>query len=152
MSETMASAGGPITMTSIGVVRRAFDNPDSVVGREATIEELRAERVAIVVEARYADGLLGLEPGADILVLCHLDRADRDLLQVHPRGDTNRPMRGVFATRSPARPNPISVTSARLLDIEGATLSVIGLDVLDGTPVLDIKSHSQYFDEPYTEG
>ena len=152
MSENQGSAGAPITMTSIGVVRRGDGGVKSALGRETIIEELRAEPVSIVVDARYADGLLGLEPGGDILVLCHLDRADLDVLQVHPRGDTSRPLRGVFATRSPARPNPISVTSARILDIEETTLSVIGLDVLDGTPVLDIKAHSAYFDEPYAGG
>jgi tRNA-Thr(GGU) m(6)t(6)A37 methyltransferase TsaA len=149
MSNTMEGANASIEMVALGVVRRLVDGVESVSGREASIEALRAEPVTLVLNERYADGLLGLESGADILVLCYMDRADRVLLQVHPRGDTSRPIRGIFATRSPARPNPISVTSARVLDIDGTTLHVIGLDAMDGTPVLDIKSHSRYFDEPY---
>ena len=66
-------------------------------------------------------------------------------------GNMDNPLRGVFATRSPARPNPIAVTSARVLRIEGHVLQVVGLDALDGTPVLDIKSYAKTFDTPYGE-
>jgi L-fuculose-phosphate aldolase len=95
------------------------------------------------------DGLLGLESGDDVIVLCYFHRAERDVLQVHPMGDPGRPLRGVFATRSPARPNPIAVTSTRIERIEGNVLHVVGLDALDGTPVVDIKSYAETFDTPY---
>ena len=114
-----------------------------------TIPELQAQPTQIVIDPQYADGLLGIEPGSDLLVLYFIDRARDDVLQVHPRGDFSRPLRGVFATRSPSRPNRIGLTSIRVLAVNGTTLDVIGLDALDGTPVLDIKSRSDTFDLPY---
>jgi tRNA (Thr-GGU) A37 N-methylase len=72
-------------------------------------------------------------------------------LQVHPRGDLDRPPRGIFATRGPARPNPIGLSSARVLAIAGTTINVVEPDVPDATPVLDIKPQSPYFDEPFRE-
>jgi tRNA-Thr(GGU) m(6)t(6)A37 methyltransferase TsaA len=65
-------------------------------------------------------------------------------------GDPNNPLRGVFATRSPTRPNPIAVTSARIQRIDDNVLQVVGLDAVDGTPVVDIKSYAESFDTPYT--
>ena len=151
MSEANQGDTPTISVSPIGIVRRHANGAESALGPESTIEALRAERVSMIVNARYVAGLLGLEAGADILVLCYLDRADREILQVHPRADESRPLRGVFATRSQMRPNPVSVTSARVLAIEGTTIEVVGLDVLDATPILDIKSHSAYFDEPYRD-
>ena len=75
-----------------------------------------------------------------MLILYWLDRADRSRLQVHPRGDRSRPLRGVFATRSPHRPNPIAVATVEILEVRGTRFRVRGLDALDGTPLLDIKS------------
>ena len=72
-------------------------------------------------------------------MLTWLDRADRDVLKVHPRGDPTRPLAGVFATRSPHRPNPIGLHRVEVLGIEGTEIRVRGLEALDGTPVLDIK-------------
>jgi L-fuculose-phosphate aldolase len=112
-------------------------------------KDLRARPARLVLNPQVTDGLLGLEPGSDILVLAYFHRADRDVLQVHPRGNLDNPLRGVFATRSPARPNPIAVTSARIEHIDGNVLHVVGLDALDGTPVLDIKSYAEAFDTPY---
>ncbi|MFR9779856.1 tRNA (N6-threonylcarbamoyladenosine(37)-N6)-methyltransferase TrmO [Micromonospora sp. MS34] len=89
--------------------------------------------------AAYAPALRGLRAGADVLVLTWLDRADRDVLVVHPRGDTSRPETGVFATRSPHRPNPVGLHRVRILDVDGSRVRVTGLEALDGTPVLDVK-------------
>jgi len=80
-----------------------------------------------------------LEVGTDVIVLTWLDRADRDTLVVHPRGDEQRPLRGVFSTRSPDRPNPIGLHRVRILAIEDTTIRVQNLEALDRTPVLDIK-------------
>ena len=148
----------PMTLVPIGVVvREPADAPAPGVDAgssqaercHASIEALRVQPVRIIIDPYYADGLLGIEAGSDILVLCYFDRAARDVLQVHPRGDRTSPLRGVFATRSPSRPNPIGVTTAHVLRIDGLTLEVMGLDALDGTPVVDIKHHSAYFDQPY---
>jgi tRNA-Thr(GGU) m(6)t(6)A37 methyltransferase TsaA len=86
-----------------------------------------------------ADGLRDLEPGAEMLVLTWLDRADRDTLVVHPRGDLTRPATGVFSTRSPDRPNPIGLHRVTILEVDGTRVLVRDLEALDGTPVLDLK-------------
>lgn len=139
----MSHKNAMIECRPIGHVERQED------GADRSGRALRRQTVRIVLDPALTDGLLGLEPGSDVLVLCYFDRAGRDVLQVHPRGDKDRPLRGVFATRSPVRPNPIAVTSARILRIDDNVLTVIGLDALDGTPVLDIKSYAEAFDTPY---
>jgi L-fuculose-phosphate aldolase len=75
-----------------------------------------------------------------------MDRADRGRLKVHPRGREELPERGVFSTRSPHRPNPVSLHTVTLLSIEGNVLRIRGMDAIDGTPVVDIKSHSPELD------
>jgi len=85
------------------------------------------------------EALLGIEPGDDLLVLTWLDRAARDTLRVHPRGNPENAIQGVFATRSPDRPNPIGLHRVKVLAVEGARIRVNNLEALDGTPVLDVK-------------
>jgi tRNA-Thr(GGU) m(6)t(6)A37 methyltransferase TsaA len=84
-------------------------------------------------------GLTGIQPGDQLLVLTWLHLAQRDVLQVHPRGDLNRPLTGVFATRSPDRPNPIGLHRVSVLDVREQRLRVSPLEAIDGTPILDIK-------------
>ena len=93
----------------------------------------------IEVDARYADGLKDLETSSHIIVLDWMDRAPRNLVLQTPRhyGET----RGVFALRSPARPNPIALSVVELIAIDGPRLQVRGLDCLDGTPLLDLKPY-----------
>ena len=93
----------------------------------------------LVVAEEYRDAFLGLEPGQKILILYWMHLAEKDLLQVHPRKDYSRPLRGVFSTRSPQRPNPIAADTVEILEIQGTVIRVSGLDALDGTPLLDIK-------------
>jgi len=135
-----------ITLTSIGYVSRDVVAPSG----SDKIAALRAETVRVVLAPRFVDALLGVEIGADLVLLTYFHLASRDVLQVHPRGDRARPLRGVFATRSPARPNPIGLVTARVVRIDGSVLWVRGLDALNGTPILDIKSYSEGFDQPYT--
>jgi tRNA-Thr(GGU) m(6)t(6)A37 methyltransferase TsaA len=85
------------------------------------------------------DALRGVEPGDSLLLLTWLDRADREVLVVHPRGDASRPPTGVFATRSPHRPNPIGLHRVSVLQVDGLKLRVSGLEALDGTPIVDVK-------------
>lgn len=80
-----------------------------------------------------------LAVGAEVLVVTWLDRARRDVLAVHPRDDLDRPVVGVFSTRSADRPNPIGLHRVRVLVIDGSRVRVSGLEALDGTPVLDVK-------------
>ena len=93
----------------------------------------------LVFEEPVLEGLLGIEPGDDLLVLTWLDRAARETLRVHPRGNPANAIQGVFATRSPDRPNPIGLHRVKVLAVEGARIRVNNLEALDGTPVLDVK-------------
>ena len=88
---------------------------------------------------QYQEGLDGILPGQTIVVLFWLHKSTRNILQVYPRGDRSRGLRGVFATRSPARPNPIAISELKVQAVHGNRLEVSGLDILDGTPILDIK-------------
>jgi tRNA-Thr(GGU) m(6)t(6)A37 methyltransferase TsaA len=93
----------------------------------------------VVFEPNMGEALDGLAAGDDVLVLTWLDRADRDVLRVHTRDDRSRPTSGVFATRSPDRPNPIGLHRVRVLEVDGLRLRVRDLEALDGTPVVDVK-------------
>jgi tRNA-Thr(GGU) m(6)t(6)A37 methyltransferase TsaA len=93
----------------------------------------------LVFEPAVGEALDGIRAGDDILVLTWLDRARRDVLRVHPRGDLSRPEQGVFATRSPDRPNPIGVHRVRVLAVDGLRLRVAELEAVDGTPIVDVK-------------
>jgi tRNA-Thr(GGU) m(6)t(6)A37 methyltransferase TsaA len=92
------------------------------------------------IDPRYAAGLAGLAVGDDLLVLTWLHLARRDTLSVHPRGDRENPRRGVFTTRSPHRPNPIGLHRVQIVAIDGRRVLVRGLEAVDGTPVIDLKS------------
>jgi tRNA-Thr(GGU) m(6)t(6)A37 methyltransferase TsaA len=94
----------------------------------------------IAFEPGVLEGLDGLSVGDEVIVLTWLDRARRDVLRVHPRGDASRPQRGVFSTRSPHRPNPIGLHRVEIVSIDGPRLEVRNLEALDGTPILDVKS------------
>jgi tRNA-Thr(GGU) m(6)t(6)A37 methyltransferase TsaA len=100
----------------------------------------------LVFERDVSEGLRDLEAGTEVIVLTWFDRAARDVLVVHPRGDTTRPPTGVFSTRSPSRPNPIGLHRVTISAITGSTIEVHDLEALDGTPVLDLKPVLHPFD------
>lgn len=102
-------------------------------------QEQDGPEARVILEEAYVEGLEGLEAGDTILLLTWLDRGNREILRVHPKGNPQNPERGVFSTRSPSRPNPIGLHRVRILGREGRSLLVSHLEVLDGTPVLDIK-------------
>lgn len=93
----------------------------------------------LVFDPDVLPALADLRSGDEVLVLTWLDRARRDVLAVHPRGDTTRPIEGVFSTRSPHRPNPIGLHRVEIVAIDGPRLHVRSLEALDGTPILDVK-------------
>jgi tRNA-Thr(GGU) m(6)t(6)A37 methyltransferase TsaA len=120
---------------AIGFVRSSLTDP----GTAPKQGDEGAPEATIVVEPQALAALRGLRAGDDMLVLTWLDRARRDVLEVHPRGDLARERQGVFATRSPHRPNPIGLHRVQIVSIEGETVRVRDLEALDGTPVLDLK-------------
>lgn len=129
-----------IAMRPIGVVRNG--ETDAARGAWAGV------RSRIDLEAGLGEALLGLADYSHVIVLGWLHempQAFRDRRQAHPSGDPRYPLQGSLALRG-GRPNPISVTVCRLLAIEGDSLTVEGLDLIDGTPVLDVKPYIAAYD------
>lgn len=93
----------------------------------------------LVFEPEILEGLKSLRLGDEVIVITWLDRARRDVLSVHPRGDTSRAQEGVFSTRSPHRPNPIGLHQTEITAIDGRRMRVRHLEALDGTPIIDVK-------------
>jgi tRNA-Thr(GGU) m(6)t(6)A37 methyltransferase TsaA len=91
------------------------------------------------VDPALAAGLQGIQVGDEIIVITWLHEADRDVLQVHPRSDPRNPLTGVFATRSPDRPNPLGLHPVIVRAIDGNRLRIGPIEAVDGTPVVDIK-------------
>jgi tRNA-Thr(GGU) m(6)t(6)A37 methyltransferase TsaA len=119
----------------IGVIRSALTGIESapLQGDEG------APDAWLELTALVAQGLVGITAGDELIVLTWLHRARRDVLQVHPRGKLGAPLMGVFATRSPDRPNPIGLHPVSVLEVAGHKLRVTPMEAIDGTPVIDIK-------------
>jgi tRNA-Thr(GGU) m(6)t(6)A37 methyltransferase TsaA len=96
----------------------------------------------LVFEPHVAEGLRGIQPGNEVVLLTWLDRAHRDVLVVHPRGDTSRPLEGVFSTRSPHRPNPVGLHRVEVAEVDGLRVRIRNLEAIDGTPIIDVKAGS----------
>lgn len=94
----------------------------------------------VKIEPAFAEGLDGITPDCEIVLITWFHKATRNVLKVHPRNDPKKPIRGVFATRSPDRPNPVGLHRVEVLQIdEQGWLRVRPLEALDGTPIIDIK-------------
>lgn len=93
----------------------------------------------IEVNDEFVQGLEGIEPGQQLIIITWLHEAHRDVLKVHPRGDKNSPLIGVFATRSPDRPNPLGLHRVTVKRIVANRINVGPIEAIDGTPVVDIK-------------
>ena len=127
----------------IGFIRSVLKDPADAPKQGA----LTGQEAEIVVDPAYLPALEGLDRGrGKINVICWMHFADRGRLKVHPQGQEEQPERGVFSTRSPHRPNPVSLHTVTLLSVEGNVLRVRGMDAIDGTPVVDIKPHSPELD------
>jgi tRNA-Thr(GGU) m(6)t(6)A37 methyltransferase TsaA len=98
-----------------------------------------APQAWLVFEPTVVEALEGIRAGDEVLVLTWLDRASRDVLRVHPRGDGSRAQQGVFSTRSQHRPNPIGLHRVEVASIKGNRVLVHGLEAVDGTPIVDVK-------------
>ena len=120
----------------IGIVRSALTDIHDCPRQENE----DAPGAWIEINREYTEGLKGLKPGDEILIMTWLHLADRSVLMVHPRGNPENPVRGVFATRSPHRPNPIGLHRTRILSVVSPHRLQVGpLEVVDKTPVVDIK-------------
>jgi tRNA-Thr(GGU) m(6)t(6)A37 methyltransferase TsaA len=122
-------------LTPIGRVESPLTDPASAPNQG----DEGAPDAWLVFEPGVLEALDGIRAGDEIIVLTWLDRARRDVLRVHPRGDTSRAKQGVFGTRSPHRPNPIGLHRVEVAAIEGARVRVRNLEAVDGTPIVDVK-------------
>ena len=125
----------PYTIEPIGVVRSELTQLEDapMQGDEG------APEAWLEIHQPLAPGIEGIKAGDEIIVLTWLHLAQRDVLQVHPRGDLSRPLTGVFATRSPDRPNPIGLHRVSVLEVTEGKIRVTPLEAIDGTPIIDIK-------------
>lgn len=130
----MVTEPGP-TLTVIGHVESPLTDP-ALAPKQG---DEGAPDAWLIFDERFADALTDIVAGAPLLLFTWLDRADRSVLRVHPRGDRERPRAGVFSTRSPDRPNPIGLHTPVVLAVDGTRLLVGELEALDGTPILDVK-------------
>lgn len=94
---------------------------------------------SLEIYEEYREAMVDIKVGDTIVLLCWLHESKRDVLKVYPQGDRSKGLRGVFSTRSPARPNPIAISELRVTAIDGTLIHVYGLDFIDGTPIVDIK-------------
>jgi tRNA-Thr(GGU) m(6)t(6)A37 methyltransferase TsaA len=129
------SGGRRAQVRPIGVIR-------SVLKRRGEAPKLGSEGAPdawLEVRPFAVEGLDGLKAGDDVIVVTWLHRARRDVVRVHPRSDRRRPLTGVFATRSPDRPNPLGLHRVTVRRIAGHRLRIGPIEAIDGTPVIDIK-------------
>ncbi len=125
----------PFTLRPIGVVHSTLKSRSEAPkqGSEG------APEAWIEILPRFRGALEGLLAGESVILITWLHKSDRSILRVHPRGERKNPLRGVFDTRSPDRPNPIGLHRVTIREVADNRLKVGPLDAIDGTPVLDIK-------------
>ena len=128
-----------VVFTPIGFVTSDFNEPGDP-------KTLRNSESVLILDEKYIGALDGLDRYRYLLVIFYFDRSEGYRARVHPMGDQSIPERGVLATRSPCRPNPIGITVAEILSVKSNVIRVTGLDALNGTPILDIKPYEEHFD------
>lgn len=156
MEQTKTTPPGPITLRPVGIIRNDLTTPQLVADGDGLklndepgtalkkFHRASDARSTIIVREELADLLDGIEDFSHIVVLYwghEVTDAGRSLKKVHPVGRTENPLKGIFSTCSPARPNPVLMTVVRVLGRDGTTLTVSGLDAIDGSPVLDLKPY-----------
>ena len=132
----MTSAGPTLVVEPIGVVRSVLRSRKNAPRHAAD----GAPAAVLDIEERFAAALEGVRPGMELIAVTWLHQGVRDVLQVHPGRDDARPLTGVFATRSPDRPNPVGIHRVTVTAVEPpARVHVVALEAIDGTPILDLK-------------
>jgi len=143
----------------IGIVKSKADkevlkysNKDIKLDFEVALSQgTDLKKSEIIINKEYLDCLDGIEDFSHIIILFWTHKVPnnaRQIKKVHPAGLKQMPIKGIFATRSPVRPNPICKTTVKLIERKGTTLIVEGLDAIDNTPVVDIKPHIPFYDSP----
>jgi tRNA-Thr(GGU) m(6)t(6)A37 methyltransferase TsaA len=128
-----------VAFEPIGFVSNSFNEPGDP-------KALRNSESLLILNEKYIGAMDGLERCKYLLVIFQFHRSAGYRERVHPMGNRSIPERGVLATRSPCRPNPIGVTVVEIISVESNTIRVTGLDALNGTPILDIKPYEEHFD------
>jgi len=137
----MTSKASPMSLKAIGIVRNKLKKPSR--------EETRRVISEIIIDPNLSEALDNLDEFSHIIILYWMHQLDQLRgfpIKVHPRGRQDKTPVGVFASRSPNRPNPIGKTTVRLIARQGNKLKVEGLDAIDGTPVIDIKPYLPNYD------
>ena len=124
-----------LAIKHIGIIHSSLKN----LGDCPRQESENAPEARIQVYPEYATAMKNLSVGDEIVLLTWLDKADRTILETHPRNDIAIPLAGVFSTRSPHRPNPIGLHQTKIVSVDSDGFTVAELEVLDKTPLLDIK-------------
>ena len=125
----------PVTITPVGIMHCGLEFRDTTPRNF----DISTETGTLEIFPEYAEALDGIEAGQVVVALFWLHEAQRDILKVYPRGDRSRGLQGVFATRSPVRPNPVALSELKVLEVNDNQLQVYGVDVLNGTPLIDLK-------------
>ncbi|KKS57039.1 MAG: hypothetical protein UV22_C0023G0005 [Parcubacteria group bacterium GW2011_GWA2_42_35] len=133
------SKNGAITIKPIGKARNIVNKP-MLPGWKDVVTE-------IVIDKKYAKGLDGIEDYSHIIVLYWMNKEKECHLKHHPQGKENVPFVGVFACRCPQRPNRIALSTVELLSRKGNKIKVKGLDIINGTPILDLKPYTPQYDK-----
>jgi len=123
------------TLEAIGIVSSSLRDLDQAPRQP----DEGAPEAWLVFDRSVLAGLQNVQPGDELVVITWLDRARRDVLMVHPRGDTTRAQEGVFSTRSPHRPNPLGLHHVQVTAIDDCRVQVGSLEAIDGTPIVDLK-------------
>ena len=143
---TESQAPEPVCYHPVGVVRSQFTKLEGMPLQSVAAPEARG---TVEVDPQFAPGLKDLDGFSHLYLVTHLHRGAPGGLEVVPLLDDT--VRGIFATRSPRHPNPIGISVVRLLTVAGAVLEIAGLDLVDGTPVLDVKPYVPEFDSVSAE-
>jgi len=148
MKQVSATVAGFVTVLLLSTSWLKAGEPEKVQRNTFSVSPIghikkSDNRTLIVLGKKYESGLLGLGDFSHIHVLWWFDRNDtpekRSVLQVHPMGNRENPLTGVFATRSPMRPNLIALTLCKVISVKDNIIEIENTDAFDGTPVLDIK-------------
>lgn len=134
---------------SVMIMKKAVFMPIGIVSNNVKAPrfgDFADEESEIVIDEKFADGLKDIETYSHIIVVYWMDRVKGYVTQHRPQGNPEVPVVGIFSCRCPQRPNPIAISTVKLLRREGNKLRVKGLDVIDGTPVLDIKPYWPQYD------